>query len=84
MRVGSLNQRKDDPTKFILKVELKEGQELILKNGDAIFLDSPESYFVGLAKAGHIDQSVAEEKANKTPSFVRFIAQAARNLVRGK
>jgi len=83
MRIGSLNQRKDDSTKYILKVELKEGQELVLKNGDAIFLDNPESYFVGLANAGHIDKTVAEKKVNKTPAFVKFIAQAAKNLVRG-
>ena len=82
-KVGSLMTTKTNPDMRIIKLDIKEGQELVLKRGDVLYIDKPETYFNGLVTNGILDASKAEEILGNTPDFVKGIVGVDKGALRG-
>lgn len=91
MFIGDILQRKDSKTnetlegEYYLKVTgLKEGQSVVLNNGDFVSIKTPAAFFNGLQKIGKMSEIEVEERLKKTPDFVRLKADVNIKNVAGR
>lgn len=66
-RIGEVLQSKKGG--FYIKVK----SDLVLKEGDVLFLNKPEDEVNSLLQRGIITQEQADNRLSKTPEFIKYI-----------